>query len=108
MNERSQKVLAIGAHLDDVEFMCAGLLALLKNAHFEVHVATMSSGDCGSLDTEPEKLRQIRQAEAEKACRLLGATYHPLDFRDLCIFNDDPANRDRKSTRLNSSHLGIS
>jgi LmbE family N-acetylglucosaminyl deacetylase len=93
MNDRSQRVLAIGAHPDDVEFMCAGLLALLKNAHFEVHFATMSSGDCGSLHTEPEPLRQIRQAEAEKACRILGAAYHPLDFRDLCIFNDDPANR---------------
>jgi LmbE family N-acetylglucosaminyl deacetylase len=88
-----RRVLAVGAHPDDVEFMCAGLLAQLKTAGFEVHVATMSSGDCGSMDTEPEALRRIRQGEAEAACRVLGAVYHPLDFRDFCIFNDDTGNR---------------
>ena len=93
MNHASRRVLAVGAHPDDVEFMCAGLLALLKTANFEVHVATMSSGDCGSMDTEPEALRRIRQGEAEAACRVLGAIYHPLDFRDFCIFNDDGGNR---------------
>jgi len=93
MNHSEHRVPAVGAHPDDVEFMCAGLLALLRKAGCEVHIATMSSGDCGSLREEPETLRRIRQAEAEAACRALGATYHPLDFSDFCIFNDDHANR---------------
>ena len=93
MNQSSHRVLAVGAHPDDVEFMCAGLLALLRNAGCEVHIATMSSGDCGSMREEPETLRRIRQEEAAAACGALGASYHRLDFSDFCIFNDDHANR---------------
>jgi LmbE family N-acetylglucosaminyl deacetylase len=93
MNHSAHRVLAVGAHPDDVEFMCAGLLALLRNAGCELHIATMSSGDCGSMREKPETLRSIRQAEAEAACRALGAIYHPLEFSDFCIFNDDHANR---------------
>lgn len=88
-----KRVLAVGAHPDDVEFMCAGLLALLRNAEFEVHIATISSGDCGSMDTDPDTLRTIRRGEAEDACRVLGATYHALDFNDFSIYNDDLSNR---------------
>jgi LmbE family N-acetylglucosaminyl deacetylase len=93
MNHSAHRVLAVGAHPDDVEFMCAGLLALLRNAGCELHIATMSSGDCGSMREKPQTLRSIRQAEAEAACRALGAIYHPLEFSDFCIFNDDHANR---------------
>jgi len=93
MNHSAHRVLAVGAHPDDVEFMCAGLLALLRRSGCEIHIATMSSGDCGSTREKPETLRSIRQAEAVAACSALGATYHPLDFSDFCIFNDDHANR---------------
>jgi LmbE family N-acetylglucosaminyl deacetylase len=93
MSLSEHRVLAVGAHPDDVEFMCAGLLALLRNAGCQVHIATMSSGDCGSMSEEPETVRRIRQGEAAAACRALGAIYHPLDFSDFYIYNDDNANR---------------
>jgi|SRR5579864_490453 len=93
MINSAKRVLAIGAHPDDVEFMCAGVLALLGNLGYEVHIATLTLGDCGSANEAPETIRQIRRGEAESACRVLGATYHFLDFYDLCIFNDDSANR---------------
>lgn len=93
MSVGERRVLAVGAHPDDVEFMCAGLLSLLKNAGFDVHIATMSSGDCGSMDKDPETLRSIRRGEAEDVCHALGASYHPLDFRDFSIYNDDVSNR---------------
>jgi LmbE family N-acetylglucosaminyl deacetylase len=92
MNHVLRRVLAVGAHPDDVEFMCAGLLALLKTANFEVHVATMSSGDCGSMDTEPEAPSH-RQGEAEAACRLLGAITILSIFGISASFNDDAGNR---------------
>jgi LmbE family N-acetylglucosaminyl deacetylase len=93
MSVREKRVLAVGAHPDDVEFMCAGLLSLLGQAGFDVHIATMSSGDCGSMDTDPETLREIRRQEAKDACRALGAFYHPLDFSDFSVYNDDGSNR---------------
>lgn len=89
----ARRALAVGAHPDDVEFTCVGLLILLRDAGFEIHVATMSLGDAGSMDCRPEELRSIRMGEAKAACTLIGAVYHPLDFRDFAMFNDDKSNR---------------
>jgi len=86
-------VLAVGAHPDDVEILCAGLLLLLIRAGFEAHVAMLSVGDCGSADLPPDKIAAVRRKEAERACRVAGARYHCLGFRDLQIFNDDVSNR---------------
>lgn len=89
----TKKVLAIAAHPDDVEFMCAGLLVLLREIGCELHVATMSLGDAGSTEYGPEEIRRIRREEATRAAGVIGASYHTLDFRDFAIFNDDRSNR---------------
>lgn len=86
-------MLAVGAHPDDVEILCAGVVLLLIRAGFEAHVATLTLGDCGSATRTPAEISAIRRKEAERACRLIGATYHYAGFRDLGIFNDDPSNR---------------
>jgi len=39
-----KRVLAIFAHPDDVELMCAGTLSLLKKKGWEIHIATMTPG----------------------------------------------------------------
>lgn len=93
MNDENKRVLAVGAHPDDVEIMCSGTLFLLRELGFEIHVATMSLGDCGSMEHPPEEICRIRRAEAEDACSLLGATYHYAGFHDFEIFNTDEANR---------------
>jgi len=93
MSGSQKRVLAVGAHPDDIEFMCAGLLALLRNLGFEVHIATLTLGDCGSVDEPIESIRSIRRGEAKDACEVLGAIYHPLGFFDFCIYNDDHSNR---------------
>ena len=46
----SKVVLSLLAHPDDAEFMCVGTLALLKQKGWQVHLATMTAGDCGSAD----------------------------------------------------------
>ena len=78
--------IAIGAHPDDVEFMCAGTLFLLKEAGFDCHVVAMAAGDCGSAEYPPEKIMRIRHGEAKQAAAVLGATYRCLDERDCRIF----------------------
>ena len=80
------KVMAIGAHPDDVEFMCAGTLFLLKEKGFQLHVTTVSAGDCGSAEQPPEDIMTIRHEESEAAARTLGADYTCLDQRDCRIF----------------------
>ncbi len=87
------RVLAIHAHPDDVEFQCAGTLALLRQAGCQVTIATMTPGDCGSAEHDAEAIAAIRRAEAKAAADLIGADYLCLEFRDLAIFNDDESRR---------------
>ena len=87
------KVLAIGAHPDDVEIMCAGTLFALSKLGHEINVASLTLGDCGSREHSRDETRSIRHREAVKASELLHATYHQAGFDDLCIFNDDRSNR---------------
>ena len=87
------RVLAIHAHPDDVEFQCAGTLALLARAGCHVTIATMTPGDCGSAELDSETIAEIRRGEAREAALLIGAEFHCLEFRDLAIFNDDESRR---------------
>lgn len=87
------RVLAIHAHPDDVEFQCAGTLALLCAAGCQVTIATMTPGDCGSAEHDAEAISTVRRGEAQAAADLIGADYLCLEFRDLAIFNDDESRR---------------
>jgi LmbE family N-acetylglucosaminyl deacetylase len=89
----SARILAIHAHPDDVEFQCAGTLALLRQAGHHVTIVTMTPGDCGSAEHDAEEISHIRRAEARAAADLIGAEYLCAEFRDLAIFNDDESRR---------------
>ncbi len=87
------RILAIHAHPDDLEFQCAGTLALLAEAGCPIAMATMTPGDCGTADRDPEEIASIRRAEASASAALIGASYTCLEFRDLAIFDDDGSRR---------------
>ncbi len=87
------RVLAIHAHPDDIEFQCAGTLALLVQAGCHVTMAAMTAGDCGSAEHDADAISAIRRAEAKAAADLVGADFRCLEFRDLAIFNDDASRR---------------
>src|SRR4029079_17265019 len=87
------RVLAIHAHPDDVEFQCAGTLALLREAGCAVTIATMTPGDCGSAEHDSEAIAEIRRGEARASAALIGAECVCLEFRDMAIFNDDDSRR---------------
>ena len=87
------RVLALHAHPDDLEFLCAGTLALLREAGCHVIMATMTPGDCGSAEHDAEAIATIRRGEARASAALIGADCLCLEFRDLTIFNDDDARR---------------
>ena len=67
-----KKVLVIGAHPDDPESMCAGTMLKLKAMGAEVVAVYLTSGEAGIVGKTHEQARTIRQAEALKACELLG------------------------------------
>lgn len=81
-------VLALCAHPDDAEFRCGGTLLRLAALGWTVHVATLSTGDCGSMEEPPEIIAARRQAEGAQAAAVLGGTYSCLDGQDLQIYDD--------------------
>ncbi|MBN2316414.1 MAG: PIG-L family deacetylase [Sedimentisphaerales bacterium] len=83
-------VLSIGAHPDDAEFFCAGTLALLHEKGWDVHIATVSPGDCGTVQYSREEIGRIRKGEATKAAGMLNGTYHCLEGCDIFIMYDRP------------------
>ena len=87
------RILAIHAHPDDIEFQCAGTLALLAQAGHAITVVTMTPGDCGSRELSPEEISAVRRDEARSAAELIGARYECLEFRDLSIVIDNDAKR---------------
>lgn len=84
MSQRT--VLAVAAHPDDIEFMMAGTLLVLKEAGYELHYLNVASGSCGSLVESAARTRTIRAREARAAARVLGATFHRSLVDDLEIF----------------------
>jgi LmbE family N-acetylglucosaminyl deacetylase len=84
-------VLAVLAHPDDAEFLCAGTLARLSREHgWVVHIASMTAGDCGSAEHTSEEISRIRRGEAAAAAARLGGRYHCLEERDLLVTYAEP------------------
>jgi LmbE family N-acetylglucosaminyl deacetylase len=91
--------LAVLAHPDDAEFLCAGTLIRLKKEHgWTIHIASMTPGDCGSVEHHPDEIARIRRAEGRSAAETVGATYHCLEERDLRVIYGEPVLE--KVTRL--------
>jgi LmbE family N-acetylglucosaminyl deacetylase len=79
-------ILSILAHPDDAEFLCAGTLIRLGREHgYEVHIATMTPGDCGSAEMGAHEISRTRRAEGRHAAELIWAHYHCLEERDLLV-----------------------
>ena len=91
MTKNNKTVLSLGAHPDDAEFFCAGTLALLRQKGWEIHIATMTPGDCGTVQYSREEISRIRRAEAAKAAAILDGTYHCLECGDIFILYDRPS-----------------
>ena len=77
------RILAFGCHPDDVEFMGAGTLALLKDRGYEIHIATICGGEMGSMTLGKEAIREVRLKECEDSARVLDAPYHWAGGEDL-------------------------
>lgn len=75
MSESPASLLVFGAHPDDIEFGCGGVIARETQAGRAAHFVICSRGESGTNGTPAE-----RTLEAEKAAALLGAT---VEFIEL-------------------------
>ena len=87
MFESKLTLLAVGAHPDDVEFGCGGVLLTEAARGSAIALCVCSRGEAGT-NGSPEE----REAEARKAAKLLGATIEFLDLGGDCGMNVSAAN----------------
>jgi len=83
-----KRILAIGAHYDDMEQFCGGTLYILGKAGYEILIAVLTAGECGSKLQSPAEIVKIRQKEAQLGAKKIGAKVHCLDIRDGCVSYD--------------------
>lgn len=84
-------VLAVLAHPDDAEILCGGtLIRLAREQGWQVHIASMTPGDCGSAELHSEEISRVRRSEGAAAAAQVGGQYHCLEERDLLIVYNEP------------------
>ena len=81
-----KRVFALHCHPDDIEFMMAGTLFLLKEAGCELHYMNLANGCYGSNEYSREETIQVRKEEAMQAASFLGAEFHGSITDDLSVF----------------------
>jgi LmbE family N-acetylglucosaminyl deacetylase len=80
---RPRRVLAVGAHPDDIEFGCGATLARWAGEGIEVVLLVLTDGSKGTWDREVDVRALVarRRAEQQAAARTLGAV--GVEFLDL-------------------------
>jgi N-acetylglucosamine malate deacetylase 1 len=76
------KVLAVGAHPDDLEILCGGTLARFVQEGHEVVMCHASRGDRGSFVHTSEEIAALRWEEARHAAEICGAEPRSLGLSD--------------------------
>jgi LmbE family N-acetylglucosaminyl deacetylase len=80
--------LAIFAHPDDIEFVAAGTLLLLKEHGWDIHYMNLCSGNGGSVQMDGPTTAKTRLAEGQEAAKILGAKFYPPICDDLELTYD--------------------
>lgn len=86
-------VLAIGAHPDDIEYLCAGTLARYADEGADIFMAVATNGNVGSPDLSKSEIAAIRQQEAQNAASILGAELIWLDIDDEWLLDSEATRR---------------
>lgn len=99
MTESSERlsVVAVGAHQDDVEITCLGMLLLYRElANAKVTIVVVSDGRAGGSSLpglSPDEVVEVRRQEAQSVASALGADY-------ICLNQHDQAVEDNTESRL--------
>jgi bacillithiol biosynthesis deacetylase BshB1 len=81
------RILAVGAHPDDVEFGCAPILIQDVRSGHEARILITSKGEAASAGTPEE-----RAQEAREAAKIIGAAIQFVDMGGDCQIRNTPAN----------------
>lgn len=84
------RILAVGAHPDDIEILCAGTLLRYKDDGHDVIMAVATNGDQGHFEIMPPELAEIRRKEAAASAAVAGAEFIWMGYHDQFLFHDEP------------------
>ena len=73
INFADERVLAVVAHPDDAEYLCAGTLARARNEGAPIAILVLCQGDKGQPSVPIPDLAAVRRKEMSAAAKLLGA-----------------------------------
>lgn len=76
------RILAVGAHPDDLELTCAGTLALYRMRGDTVFMCHACDGNKGSMDRTAEETAALRRREALESADIIGAESFWGGFHD--------------------------
>lgn len=93
MSRQPLRVLAIGAHPDDLEFYCGGTLAKYAARGDTVVMAVVTNGDIGSATHSMEEIAAIRKQEALDSAAMISAELVWMDYHDEFFFYDESTRR---------------
>ncbi len=93
MSRKPLRVLAIGAHPDDLEFQVGGTLAKYAARGDTVIMAVATNGDIGSATHTMEEIGAIRKQEALDSAALIGAELIWMDYHDEFFFYNEESRR---------------
>ena len=85
----TMRVLAFGAHPDDIEGKMAGTLLKMKKRGDEIFMCVSTNGNIGSYRHTKEEIAAIRRKEAQASADYIGAQLIWLDEEDEFIFDNE-------------------
>ncbi len=88
LNFKNERVLAVVAHPDDAELLCAGTLARAKADGAVIGVCVLCQGDKGQPDPPIENLSEVRRGEMKESAELLGAELIECGVGDGELFDN--------------------
>lgn len=89
------RVLAVGAHPDDLEILAGGTLARFARDGHEVVMCHATTGNRGSFVHTAEEIAAVRLAEARRAADVIGAQHVTLGLGDGEVSASDPEHKRR-------------
>lgn len=99
MTDQKLRILALGAHADDLELQCAGTLARWAKDGHHLVMATATWCKFGSYELSLDDCSRLRHAEAAESAALIGAEYRALMVPDDGVNPFDPGQQ-RQVTEL--------
>lgn len=82
------RILAIGAHPDDLEILAGGTLAKYARLGCHVSMAIATDGSAGHMLIPADELALIRREEAEASANVIDADFFWMGFRDEYLENN--------------------